>query len=247
MKTLVLIAALLMMVGCAPDTTTTPDGGYILQFGDSLKASSDDFGISIAIVVDVSGSMNDSPQSGGARKYQQAARALQSIYTYLEGMSKPPKSTNIRVAVFKFSNEVVPILPLTTLNADGLVKFQNAIVAKNFTPDGGTAIGSAIETASKTLISSGTTFNSIIVMTDGESNDGPDAFAVEKALFSDSNTAKVKTSSQLLNFVGFDVQSSEFATFKSLGANVMAAGDQAELEKSFKSILDLDFSKMESK
>ena len=229
--------------------------GYILSFGNDFKTgmnSVDDFGISVVIAVDVSGSMGDSPRTGGEPKYKQATKALATVAAYLENMTKQQKDLKIQVAILKFSNGVKTVLPITVLDENGLIKLKDAIDPNNFAPDGGTTIGYAIESGSEILAQSGTILNSLIVITDGESNGGPDPEDVITAVYSDRNSAttmdvKVHTSSQLLSFIGFDVDSSQFYHFHNLGARVMNAGNQTELEDSLKNLLEADITKLEGK
>ena len=256
----VLIAFMMMSCGGQAPSSKSPDPyagtkGYILNFGTNFKTgmnSVDDFGISVVIAVDVSGSMGDSPRSGGEPKYKQAAKALVTVASYLENMTKQQKDLKIQVAILKFSSGVKTVLPITVLDAEGLTKLKTAIDPNNFIPDGGTTIGYAIENGSEILAQSGTILNSLIVITDGESNGGPDPEDVMTAVYSDRNSAttmdvKVHTSSQLISFIGFDVNSPQFDSFHSLGARVMSADNQSELESSLKSLLEADITKLESK
>jgi len=184
--------------------------GYILQFGDDFKPGMnavDDFGISVVIAMDVSGSMSERPRSGGEAKYVQAARALSTVAAYLESLAAREKDLKIRVGILKFSDEVDIVLPLVTVDADGSAQLDAAINPNNFFPVNKTAIGSAMEAGTKILAQSGTIFNSLIVVTDGENNVNPDPRDVMKAIYADRNTAttadfKVTTSSQLVSFVG---------------------------------------------
>lgn len=259
---LVLIALLLASCGgkapvsSSPSEESTPRySGYTLQFGEDFKAGMnfvDDFGISVAIVVDVSGSMGDRPSSGGDQKYIQASNALVTIATYLENLAKTQPDLKIQVSVLKFSGGVTEVLPLTILNPDGIAKLKSVCNPRYFTPDGGTAIGRAVEAGAKVLAQSGTIFNSLIVITDGENSGGPDPVEVIKALYSNHNTASttdypVSTSTQLLSFVGFDISQSKFGKYHDMGARVTSASNQAELETSLRALLEADITKLEGK
>jgi hypothetical protein len=264
-----LIASLMVLMACgggsAPSSTSSAspkhvspfDGtsGYILQFGDDFKLGMnavDDFGISVVIAMDVSGSMADPPQSGGEAKYVQAAKALSTVASYLEALASKQKDLKIQVCILKFSSGVDVVLPLTTLNTTGVVILNAAISPKNFTPNAGTAIGGAMEVGTRILAQSGTIFNSLIIVTDGENNVGPDPRDVMKAIYSNRNTAttqdyKISTSTQLVSFVGFDVQSHQFKEFHDLGARITSANSQVEIENGLKSFLEADITKLEGK
>lgn len=227
--------------------------GYILNFGDDFETGRnfiDDFGISISLVVDVSGSMYDPPATGGDRKYIQAARALATVTDYLEALTASQPDLKIQVALFRFSSGVESLLPMTPMNADGLAQLRSLATPETLSPDGGTAIGKAIEAGATALAQSGTIFNSLIIVTDGENNGEPDPFQAIAALYSNRNTATtmdttVTTATQLLSFIGFDIDSPQFQTFHEMGARVMSAGNQEELETSLKALLEADITKLE--
>ena len=257
---LVAIGAL-CLASCGPGGPSLDMGiykgtkGYVLQFGQDFKAgmnSVDDVGISVAVILDVSGSMGDPPRSGGEPKYMQVSKALGTISSYLEGLTRRQKDLKVRVALLKFSNEVEAVLPLTELNGEGLMRLKAAENPDNFRPDGGTAIGSALEAGAKVLAQSGTIFNSLIIITDGENNVDPDPLQVMDAIYSNRNSATTKdfavaTSTQLVSFVGFDVASPQFGRFHEKGARISAAGNQAELEDGLRSLLEADITKLETK
>lgn len=256
-------ASLLVLAACgggsgAPRPGRSPFAGtpgYVLQFGDDFKPgmnSVDDFGISVVIAMDVSGSMSERPRSGGDAKYLQATRALSTVAGYLEGLAARQKDLKIRVSILKFSDDVDIVLPLVTMDADGVARLNAAINPDNFLPINKTAIGRAMEVGSKILAQSGTIFNSLIVVTDGENNVNPDPRDVMKAMYSNRNTAttsdfKVSTSSQLVSFVGFDVQSKQFDDFHQLGARITSADSQTEIEDGLRSFLEADVTKLEGK
>jgi Mg-chelatase subunit ChlD len=229
--------------------------GYILDFGKDFQAGKntvDDFGISVIIALDVSGSMGNPPKSGGDPKYLQASRAFTTITNYLEDLKKRQKTMKVQVAFLKFSDDVTMVLPMTEITPAGIVKIKEAENPKNFQPDGNTAIGSAIEAGSKGLAQSGTILNSLIIITDGESNRGADPLQVMDAVYSNRNSAStsdfsVKTATQLISFVGFDVTSPQFSQFHDHGARITAADSQVELEKGLKSFLEADITTLEGK
>jgi uncharacterized protein YegL len=266
-KLLILFAASLIVLGACGGGSTASSGsskhvspfkgtpGYILQFGDDFKTgmnSVDDFGISVVIAMDVSGSMADPPQSGGEAKYIQATKALFTVVSYLEDLAGQQKDLKMQVSILKFSNDVETILPLTTLDGPGIAKLNAALNPSNFTPDGGTAIGKAMEVGAKELAQSGTILNSLIIVTDGENNVSPDPRDVMRAIYNNRNTAttqdyKISTSSQLVSFVGFDVESPQFREFHELGARITSADSQREIESGLKSFLEADITKLEGK
>jgi hypothetical protein len=253
-----ILAALASCGGPSPSQGGSPrrQDGYSLRYSKGFKPGSsfvDDVGISIVLIQDVSGSMSEAPQSGGEAKYVQATGALLTVANFLEGLGARQKDLPIKVAILKFSNEVSTVLPLTLMDKAGLARLK-AIASNpsNFNPDGGTAIGKAIEAGSEILSGSGTILKSMIVITDGENNASPDPRDVIDAIYGDRNTAstadiRVNTDTQLLSFIGFDVDNGQFGDYAKLGARVTATDDQAGLENSLKSLLEADITKLESK
>jgi hypothetical protein len=229
--------------------------GYILEFGGDFKPGMnavDEFGISVVIAMDVSGSMAQPPRTGGQPKYMQATNALSTVARYLETLHAKQPDLKIKVAILRFSDGVDVVLPLTTLDAKGLEALNGVVKPGNFAPVNGTGIGRAMEAGSRILAQSGTIFNSMIVVTDGENNLKPDPRDVMKAMYSNRNSAttvdfKVNTSSQLVSFVGFDIQSRQFEDFHSLGARITSANSQKEIENGLKSFLEADITKLEGR
>jgi hypothetical protein len=260
---LFLISALaaLAFASCAPGGPPLDMGifkgtrGYVLQFGKDFKAGMnavDEVGISVAVVLDVSGSMSDSPQSGGDPKYEQVSKALATITDYLEGLTRRQKDLKVQVALLKFSTSVETVLPMTELTPSGIAKLKAAEDPGNFQPGGNTAIGAALEAGSEALAQSGTIFNSLILITDGENNVDPAPLKVMDAIYADRNNASTKdlrisTSTQLVSIVGFDVASPQFGQFHERGARITAADNQAELEDGLRSFLEADITKLEGK
>ncbi len=229
--------------------------GYYLNFGGNFKTGMntvDDLGISVVIVMDTSGSMNDNPRSGGEQKYIQATKALATVSRKLVDLSKTQKDFKIQVGILKFSSGVKTVLPLTLLDEEGIRKLVNAVDIRNFEPDGGTSIGLAIEAGSCVLAQSGTILNSLIVISDGENTGTLSPDKALGALYANKNTASTEdyiiiTNSQMVSFIGFDIGSGIFNNLNKMGARVMSASNQNELENSLKSLLEADITKLENK
>ncbi len=231
-------------------------GAYVLRFGDDFNAalaSRDDLGISVVIAVDVSSSMSAAPKSGGKPKYIQAAAALAEVERVLEKLvaSSPPGQV-IKVGLLKFNEVVYPVLPLTPLDAAGIVKLKATTEnPDNFSPGGNTAIGEAIQLGAEWLAQSGTILRSLVIITDGENTKGIEPDKTIEALYANRNSASreglvVSTSSTLLSFVGFDIASDYFQRFASLGARVTSAADREQLAQALSSILEADITKLEA-
>ncbi len=251
-----ILACATACVGPAPEEAVkSAKKGYELKFDDDFAPGMnhvDDIGISIVIMMDASGSMADPPSSGGTAKYVQAAEALKKVADYLSALATDQPGITINVSILAFESGVREILPLTRLDKNGIERFTRACVPRNFSPGGNTAIGLALERGSGILAQSGTILNSLIVVTDGENTAGVAPEKVIAAIYEDRNNKTtedlpVRTSTQLLSVIGFDLDSPQFVRFGQLGARVTAAGDQAELEGTLRDLLEADITKLESK
>lgn len=261
-RSAIIVALVVALTGCAPKTeggTAVPPtvkearSGYQLQFGKDFNRgmnSVDAIGISVAITVDVSGSMDNEPMEGGKPKYVQATESLRSVLTYIGELAKKQPDLVINVAVSKFSNDVKIVVPLTRVTESSIASILGVCTVQTFAPTGGTAIGRALNASCKTLAQSGTIMNSLIVISDGANTVGVEPEDVLLGMTSNNNDAytedqDIYTNNQLVSFIGFDVNYSTFEGFKKYGARVIAARDRVELESSLKAILEADITKLE--
>lgn len=236
-----------------PESYQKKSEGYVLRFADDFKRGMnrvDDVGISIAIVMDSSGSMGNRPASGGDEKYIQASEALTTVADYLKALAESKPDMLLKVAVLRFSSSVSTILPLTALDAAGVTRLRAACEPENFPPKGGTAIGLALEEGAEILAQSGTIFNSLIVITDGENTDNPTPEEVIAAIYANRNDQStegdpVRTDTQLISVIGFDVESPQFARMHELGARVTSAANREELGAGLRELLEADITKLE--
>jgi hypothetical protein len=231
--------------------------GYVLEFSSAFNPGAnavDDLGLSVVIAVDVSGSMADPPAGGGDAKNLQATRALSDIVSFLDKLRKRPamRDMALKVGILRFNAEVGEIFPLTSMDDSGFERLRGILASGNvLSPGGRTAIGLALEKGAEILAGSGTIMKSLIVVSDGASNEGP---APEDALFAinenrnDSSTVDfpVITRGTIVSFIGFDVDSGIYAPVAERGARLESAANQAELEKALTSVLVADISRLEA-
>ncbi len=244
--------------GTAPfvRTNKATEDSYSLSFGDSFVpqlASRDDLGISVVLAVDVSGSMSNPPASGGRPKYIQAAKALSQVVDVLERLVRDsPNGQILKVGVLKFNADVMPVMPLTELDASGLQRLRALVLdSTTFNPDGSTAIGDALAEGVEWLSQSGTILRSVIVVTDGENMTGAEPSWVLSAVYNNRNNANtpdypVTTGSTLTTFIGFDVNTGQFQSLEKYGARITAAADQAQLASVLSNLLEADITKLEA-
>jgi Mg-chelatase subunit ChlD len=229
---------------------------YAMDFGPDFKsflASRDDLGISVVVAIDSSGSMADSPKSGGTAKYIQASAALGQVADLLERLAAgSPRGQVLKVGVLKFNSVVRELLPLTVMDEDGLALLRDIVLdPENFQPGGSTAIGATIENGVRALSQSGTILRSLIVVTDGENTAGVDPAWSLSAVYGNRNSASstdlpVLTGSTLISFIGFDVDSDAFKRLSGYGPRIASATDQAQLARALSASLEADITKLET-
>lgn len=228
--------------------------GYILQFSPEFESGMnyiDDFGISIVLAIDVSGSMNIAPATGGERKYIQAARSVEHICDYIDDLVVREPDLLINIGIITFDDITTMVLPLTRMDEGGRAEFRRISEDPlNFRPNKNTAIGAALEKGSEMLAASGTILNTMFIVTDGKNNNLPYPEDVLNAIYSNRNSASteeypVRTDTQLVTIIGFDINDPVFDTYKELGSRVVTASDQAELQGILQNLLEADITKLE--
>jgi von Willebrand factor type A domain len=204
----------------------------------SCRAAEND-GVALAILYDTSGSMrqpvrdtNGHPQP----KYVIANRALEDIARQLEDFAKntaggSPRKVEAGLFTFNSSGqgakEVVKFGPLDT---EALRSW-----AGNFShPEGSTPLGNALKAASRVVLASSLPHKHVLIITDGENNVGPDPASVLPRLQRD---AQQKQTSLSVHFVAFDVDAKVFDRVKRLGATVVGAADEKQLDTQLQFIL----------
>lgn len=242
------------------ENVSVAEGSYSLIFGDSFNralASQDDLGLSILIAVDVSGSMKDYPSEKGNRaqeKYKIASESLNEIVTFLSEFYSEnivDQGITLKLGLMKFSDSVTEIYPLTEMNNQRFEELRRLTSNRNlFLPEGATAIGKTLETGSEILAQSGTIFNSLIIITDGENTTGIEPAPVLSAIVENKNNKStpdfpVFTNDILVSFVAFDIALNYFNRLETIGARITSAGNKAELNESLKNLFLADITKLE--
>ena len=201
-----------------------------------LFATQDD-GLALTIVYDTSGSMKEQVRDRNGKrapKYVIANRALEaiskSIQAYATNTSTGgPRTVHAGLFVFDGSGakQAVKFGP-----------FEPAIFqrwAQRFSaPQGGTPLGNALTDAAQAVLHSDLPRKHVLVITDGINTVGPDPAAVMPRL---SHLAEQKQSRLSVHFVAFDVDAKVFDGVKKLGATVVGASDEAQLDSQLEFIL----------
>ncbi len=224
MKTIHLVAVL----GVFATVSSTPIPAHAAE-GD---------GVAVAIIYDTSGSMKDEVRDRAGNqtpKYVIANRALVNIATRIQAFATNTTTgapRNIQAGLFVFdgynAKQVVPFGPFdAAAYKEWARKFSS--------PDGGTPLGNALAEASKTVLNSGLARKHVLIITDGENTLGPTPAEIMPQV---RQQAAAKETTVSVHFVAFDVDASVFSGVKKLGATVVGAADEIQLNKQLEFILE---------
>jgi hypothetical protein len=99
----------------------------------------------------------------------------------------------------------------------------------------GTPLGDAVRLAGETVLQSSLPRKHVLVITDGINTRGPDP---KMTLPTIQGEAERKQSAVSFHFVAFDVNAAEFTAMKKLGATVVAAADEKQLDSQLHFIME---------
>src|SRR5687768_3780718 len=125
-------------------------------------------GASVAIVLDNSGSMEDDAEGDQRAKHIVAREALQTVLATTDSFVAAQPDFLLNVGLYVFSDRVQTLVPVKRYDAATLRYALETLPG----PDGGTAIGDAMDEARAGLYRAGTFRKYILVITDGENTDG---------------------------------------------------------------------------
>ncbi len=195
-------------------------------------------GVALAIVFDTSGSMKDPVPDGAGvmtAKYRIASRALEAITRRLEAFASGATSgqpRKIRASLITFrGNSAFESIPFGEFKAEAFRRW----VKEYSGPAGNTPLGSAVRLGAKSVLGSGLTHKHILVVTDGENTVSPDPATVIPKL---RQEALEKQTAVSFHFVAFDVDARVFEPLKKMGATVVGAADEKQLNTQIGLILE---------
>ncbi|MEP7347293.1 MAG: vWA domain-containing protein, partial [Gemmatimonadaceae bacterium] len=195
---------------------TTDQGRYKPTVQEGLGAS-------VAILLDQSGSMKDTPDSGGETpKYVIARQAIQQVLAQTDSFVAQQTGFPINVGLYIFDSDVRNVLPIAPYNRDSLRAALEALPE----PSGSTAIGDAMEQATHDLYGAGTIRKYLLVVTDGENTTGRKPERVAREVDRRSEGA-VK-----LYLVAFDVDAAKFGFVNEVRGTVLEAHNAVALRAS---------------
>jgi Mg-chelatase subunit ChlD len=234
------LAALLALVaaGCGEATSTPKSappspgkGPGPAPHAIDLPKTEPRAGTAIVILVDTSGSMAQRVPDGHGKqrpKNEIAREALKGIVDYTSQWKKGHAGSHLALGIFNFSSRVHEVLPMGEFDAGK----AEAALAKIPAPNGGTAIGLAIEDGYKALYRCGCTRKFIVCVTDGENTAGPGPDVVARQLHAQTEGAVQ------LNFVAFDTKASQFKFLSAVNGHVVEAADGGKLQAELTNIYE---------
>jgi hypothetical protein len=199
--------------------------------------AADEDGVALAIIYDTSGSMKDPVRDATGRKspkYVIANRALTAVAKQIQAYTSSSTGgapRRLDAGLFVFSgNTAREAVKFGPFDAAALENF-----ARNFSsPNGNTPLGNALNVASRTVLDSPLSRKHVLIITDGLNTEGP---APEVVMPSVKRQAEQKHATLSVHFVAFDVAAQQFAPIKKLGATVVGAADEKQLNTQLEYIL----------
>ncbi|HOX57984.1 MAG TPA: vWA domain-containing protein [Verrucomicrobiota bacterium] len=204
--------------------------------GTTCNAADED-GVALAIIYDTSGSMKDPVRDANNRsspKYIIANRALAAVAKQIQAYADSNAGgvpRKVEAGLFAFSGD----------SAREAVKFGpfDASALENFAqrfsrPVGNTPLGNALSIATRAIMNSPQPRKHVLVITDGMNTAGPAPAAVLPRLQQQAQDKKVTLS---VHFVAFDINAKVFDSVKKLGATVVSASDEKQLNAQLEYVL----------
>ncbi|HJR60832.1 MAG TPA: VWA domain-containing protein [Vicinamibacterales bacterium] len=192
-------------------------------------------GLAAAIVIDVSGSMDDDVRGeSGQRepKIEIARRAARELVNQFARYAEDHPGEPVLLGLYEFSERsgkpdcrpVIAMAPPDRARADRALASMRA--------QGGTPIGNAMITAKRELDATGLSRRHLLVVTDGENTDGFEPEAVAAAI-----NSRPEGERPSLYFVAFDIDARRFEKVREAGALVLGAADARDLNATLDSLL----------
>jgi hypothetical protein len=212
-----------------------PSRNPIEQMLEVSSNSTKQEGIAAAILIDVSGSMNETVRDAAGQPKPKIDIARHSALNILALAQKfvsqnPDKSLKIGIYEFSSLDHQPPCRRVVSLGPPDVNKSQPLIESMH--PNGGTPIGDAIVIAKRDLDLSSLTHLHILVITDGENNQGYSPSDVVDAIFRlpEENRASIY-------FIAFDISAENFKSVRNAGGLVLSAANEQELQQTVDYVL----------
>jgi Mg-chelatase subunit ChlD len=192
-------------------------------------------GLAAAIMIDVSGSMDDEVTGENGREEKKidiARRAAQDLVAQFARYAEDHADEPVLLGLYEFSErngvpDARPIIPMAKPDPTGAASALTRMRAS-----GGTPIGNAMIAAKHELDATGLARRHLLVVTDGENTEG---YAPERVAAAINRRPEAERPS--LYFVAFDVAANRFQRVKDAGGLVLGAANARELNATLDSLL----------
>jgi hypothetical protein len=191
------------------DDDERPDVARYVAEGD------EGLGISVAILLDNSGSMEDQAEGDSRPKYLVAREAIDAMLAATDSLVARQPDLPVNVGLYSFARRVRALVPIKRYDREAL---HDALMRME-EPEGGTAIGDAMDSARADLYRAGTIRKYILVVTDGENTNGRSPRRVAREIAERSEGAV------RMHFVAFDIDEKKFAFLKEVRGEVVGAAN----------------------
>jgi hypothetical protein len=207
-------------------------------FLPARATAGEDEGIALAIVYDTSGSMRERVPVGPGKtapKYVIANNALNAIVDRISRYAtnaqvNTPRMIEVGLYVFREAGAAEAV-KYGRFDPEAI---QNWV--KHFAePRGATPLGNSIDVASRAVLRSNLSHKHIVVITDGVNTSGPKPEAVIPGI---KTAAAQKNAGISFHFVAFDVDAKVFEPVKKLGATVLGAANEQQLNTQLEYIFE---------
>ena len=192
-------------------------------------------GLAAAIVIDVSGSMDDrvtGEDGRRARKIDVARRAAGALIDQFAAYAAEHTDEPVLVGIYEFSrrNNQPDCRPIIPMGPPDRARAEEALARLD--PDGGTPIGAAMITAKKALDDTGLSRRHLLMVSDGENTNG---FTPEDVAAAISRRPDAERPS--IYFVAFDIEARRFNRLREAGGLVLPAANARELNETLDMLL----------
>jgi Mg-chelatase subunit ChlD len=237
---LLLAAAVALLPGCGRDERredredrTAREIDERLAPAAATQAHRD--GLAAAILIDVSGSMDDEVEGVDGRsepKIEIARRAARDLVDQFARYADQHPGEDVRLGIYEFSRrrgepDCRPVVPMA---APDRARAETAIA--RLEADGGTPIGEAMIVAKRELDGTGLARRHLLVVTDGENTDGVRPERVAQGI-----GRRPEAERPSIYFVAFDVEASRFARVRDAGGLILPAANARQLNDTLDTLL----------
>jgi Mg-chelatase subunit ChlD len=235
-----MVVGALLLAGCRDETGTRENRAEreVREIEDQLAPSTaapERDGVAAAIVIDVSGSMEDDVTGEDGRRVEKievARRAARDLVEQFAKYADAHPGEPVMLGIYEFSRrrgepDCRPVIPMGPPD-----RTRAAAAIAKLDADGGTPIGQAMITAKQALDSTGLTRRHLLLVTDGENTDGyrPERVAAAMARRPDAERPS-------MYFVAFDIEEERFAALRDAGSLVLSAANARELNNTLDVLL----------